>query len=256
MATNRTTYKLTGTAIGLFFFGTVPTAVFAVVIWNIYPYWLWMLLAAFFALWFGFCTYAFVREIRQTPREKQEVENFEKLKPVVESGQQLVYESHVILDNEDRKELNKAFLRPLPALIIFLIVPGLLGVFLSYWILLICLAPIGLATASWYTIRVMKNRNRKVIIRGVITNRPYHRGEEIGDSQHFLMIGDKRVKVEEGLYDQYIVGDIIELHYVGWLKGDTMSTSGSAFTRHRKLSPAEFSEWVKDFAETPVPVVG
>jgi len=240
-------YKLTGSAIGLFFFGVIPPTLLGFLSWYAYPSWLWMLLVPFGTLWLVLCMIGFVRAIRVDPRDVQEAENLQKLKPLLEGGEQLVYESHVILDNTDRRALDRAFRRPLPALFIFVLVPGLVAVFVSYWVLLIWLLPLGLAVASWRSIEIMKRRNRKVILRGIVTGRPFHRGVESRDSQHYLQLGDKKIAVDADLYEKYIAGDIMELHYVGWLRGDEMTLNGAVFTQHRKLTPAEFQNWVQEF---------
>lgn len=240
-------YKLTGSSIGLFFFGVIPPGLLGLLSWYAYPSGMWMFLVPFGALWLVLCMIGFVRAIKVDPRVARETENLSKLKPLLESGTQLVYESHVILDNTDRQALDRAFRRPWPALLIFMVVPGLISVFTSYWVLLIWLLPLGIGVASWRSIEIMKKRNRKVILRGIVTGRPYYRGEESNDTKHFLQIGDRRIMVEDELYEQYIVGDIIELHYVGWLRGDKMKAEGAVFTRHRKLTPEEFQNWVKEF---------
>lgn len=240
-------YKLTGAAIGLFFFGVIPTIILSVFAWFAYPSWLWMFLLAFASIWLAGCMYGFVRELRVDPRKAEEASNIEKLRPVVKSGAQLVYESNVILDKDDRKALDRAFTRPLPALLFILFLVIIISLFTNYWVLLIALLPAGLIIASWRSISIMKKRNRKVILRGIITGRPYYYNKDRKDATHFLVIGDQKVKVEASLYEQYIAGEIIELHYVGWLSGSEMKIDGAVFTRHRKLTPDEYQNWLSGF---------
>lgn len=242
------TYKLTGTAVGLLFFGTIPPCIVFVLAWYADAPWVSTFLIVFGAVWLAGCTVGFLKEIRVDPRDTKEEENLEKLKPVRESGAQLVYESNVILDNADREALDRAFNRPLPVLSVFLLLAVVVSFFTNYWVLLAGLIPIGLALTSWYSINVMKKRNRKVILRGIITGRPQHRTRDKNETTHFIRIGDRQIRVQPDLYDQYIAGDIIELHYVGWLTGNEMKIEGSVFTRHRKLTPAEYDTWVRDFA--------
>ena len=171
----------------------------------------WSVIAVLFGVAFAFR----VKPQKRDPAIKQNIVALQ------EKGVLLHHEREEALDDSDIAALSKTMKQYILVVPICIVI-GLIAHFsieeksIGYAVLLIFLALIMLSAilSLGSSRRIIKNGN-KIVVRGVVTER-WKMSSGSGDDEkvsHYLKIGDRQLQVSEGLYNEYLVGDAIELHF-------------------------------------------
>lgn len=234
--------KNSGGRVVVILFFAVPATFLGSYAWYLYPESMWMPLAITAGVWSSFGVLALYLVSRSHPRAAEEEANQARLQPLFENRDQLVVETQTQLADTDKTFLKKSRFRTMRTMMILAVIFAGIAVFTSYWVLVGCAILVWIIFLNERWTRTMLNTNRKTVLAGIVTERLTERNSDEKSSRYYLVVGDRKTKVEYVLFERYIVGDIVELHYVGKMADGKMTTSAALITQDRKMTPEEFAQ--------------
>ncbi len=159
---------------------------------------------------------------RTKAEQKHETYSKQRISELQVQGVDLYYERKATLTPENIKKV-RSTIGKLPAIFLVIALVGCIIIYLndmsiiaiSIFVIALFFISYGFYLPAKRFINIITN-GTKTILRGIIVHRHERYPNDDSDSlkQYFFSIGEREIQVDLSIYQEYKLGDAIELHYV------------------------------------------